>query len=476
MITNERQLQVSKARADEFQAAIDEFNGDEGAKEGLHPALQDAQRQALVSQRDELLAEIAAYARLRSGEVRSFTISSLSELPRALIDARIAAGLNQRDLAARLGLKEQQIQRYEAQRYEGASFTRIADVADAIGVEIPGHIQVLRATSPDAVIKRVRAAGVDDDLLARRIAPALGEAAPSINILSDRLETLFGWSPAAITSNEALMLPGEGGRSARYKLPKGRDARSVAGYTAYAHGLARICAEAMRDARRREVPVDWAKFRDLVVHQKGKLTFETVLDAAWDMGVVILPLGDGGAFHGACWRINNVNVVVLKQSTLAVARWLHDLLHELFHAGQRPDEAEFQVVEAPETSEERRSDPEERRATWFASQVALAGRSEELFAMAMAAADHDLRSLKRAIIQVARKERADVGSLANYAAFRLSLQGENWWGAAQNLQDVAHDPLRAARDRFFERFDFSGLDGARLDLITLALSDEVPNG
>lgn len=95
-------------------------------------------------------------------------------------------------MAARLGLKEQQIQRYEAQRYEGASFSRIADVADAIGVEIPGRIEVLRATSPDAILKRVRAAGVDDDLLGRRIMPAFETSRGGVDALADRLETLFG--------------------------------------------------------------------------------------------------------------------------------------------------------------------------------------------------------------------------------------------------------------------------------------------
>ena len=476
MITNERQLQVAKARIEEFNAAIDEISRVEAGESRLHPLVAAAQADALSAQRDELEAEIAAYARLRSGEVRTFDIGSLSDLPRTLIDARIAAGLNQRDLAARLGLKEQQIQRYEAQRYEGASFARIADVANAIGVEIPGRIEVLRATSPDAILKRVRAAGIDDDLLGRRIMPAFDASRGGVDALADRLETLFGWSSSTVTASGPLTLPGEGARTARYKLPKGRDARTVAGYTAYAHGLARICAEAMRDAPREAVPTEWQAFRQRVIGPKGSLTLDTVLDAAWDMGVVVLPLGDGGSFHGACWRIGHVNVVVLKQSTMAVARWLHDLLHELFHAGQRPDEADFEIVEAPETSEERRLDPEEKRATWFASQVALAGRSEELFKAGMRAANDDLRSLKRAVGKVAASEGADVGSLAELRGLPARAAGRELVGSCANLQDVSRDPLALARDRFFERFDFSRLDGTRLDLITLALNDEVRHG
>ncbi|MBX4158730.1 hypothetical protein K4A07_16540, partial [Lactiplantibacillus plantarum] len=56
--------------------------------------------------------------------------------------------------------------------------------------------------------------------------------------------------------------------------------------------------------------------------------------------------------------------------------------------------------------------------------------------------------------------------------FRLSLQGENWWGPAANLQDPTFDPLAHARDVFFERFAFDRLDAPDLSLLTLALHDE----
>ncbi len=46
---------------------------------------------------------------------------SLADLPKALIRARIAAGLSQKEFADRLGMKEQQIQSYEANDYQHAS-------------------------------------------------------------------------------------------------------------------------------------------------------------------------------------------------------------------------------------------------------------------------------------------------------------------------------------------------------------------
>jgi len=54
--------------------------------------------------------------------------------------SRIAAGLSQKELAAKLGLKPQQIQRYEAGNYQGAtSLGRVNPILRALGVKLrPG--------------------------------------------------------------------------------------------------------------------------------------------------------------------------------------------------------------------------------------------------------------------------------------------------------------------------------------------------
>ncbi len=53
-------------------------------------------------------------------------------LPESLVDERKKLGLTQKELAERLGIKEQQIQRYEATRYQSASLKRIVEVAEAM--------------------------------------------------------------------------------------------------------------------------------------------------------------------------------------------------------------------------------------------------------------------------------------------------------------------------------------------------------
>ncbi|MGH9064800.1 MAG: helix-turn-helix transcriptional regulator [Acidimicrobiales bacterium] len=46
--------------------------------------------------------------------------------------ARIAAGLSQRELAERLGVVEQQVQRYEANEYASTSSNRLRDVVSVL--------------------------------------------------------------------------------------------------------------------------------------------------------------------------------------------------------------------------------------------------------------------------------------------------------------------------------------------------------
>ena len=140
MITNERQYRITKAEAERFKQALSQSDAQTA---DLHPLLREARREGLESQLQELRDQLTEYETLRSGQVEILEFDSLEQLPAALIRARIASGLTQKGLAKRLGIKEQQIQRYEATHYAGASLRRIQEVADALGVRIHERV-VLR--------------------------------------------------------------------------------------------------------------------------------------------------------------------------------------------------------------------------------------------------------------------------------------------------------------------------------------------
>lgn len=133
MIANERQYRITKSEAKKFEEALDRLETVEGHRPD---EMRRIMREAMESQLEELREQLAEYDALRSGKVAVLEIEGLQELPTALVRARIASGLTQKALARRLGLKEQQIQRYEATRYSGVSLERIQQVAAALGVTI----------------------------------------------------------------------------------------------------------------------------------------------------------------------------------------------------------------------------------------------------------------------------------------------------------------------------------------------------
>ena len=144
MIINERQYRITKAQAERFAEALAHV---EEENQGLHPRLRRAMRESLESELENLREQLAAYEALRDGGIAVIEVGSLTELPDALIRARTAVGLTQRALAERLGLKEQQIQRYEATRYAGASLERLQAIADGLGVTIEERV-ILPAPTP----------------------------------------------------------------------------------------------------------------------------------------------------------------------------------------------------------------------------------------------------------------------------------------------------------------------------------------
>jgi HTH-type transcriptional regulator/antitoxin HigA len=136
MITNERQYRITKAQIEKFKAAIGAFDIKTATKQTKSKVLAKAEFAALQSEFEMLSMQLHEYEALKSGTVEVLKASTLEDLPSILIRARIAKGLSQRQLAEALGLKEQQIQRYEAEEYASANLQRLADVANALDLNI----------------------------------------------------------------------------------------------------------------------------------------------------------------------------------------------------------------------------------------------------------------------------------------------------------------------------------------------------
>lgn len=130
MIANDRQYQQTRKKITDLEALIVATESGEAGDEDFR----DVQLAALRSQTTDLHEEIEEYEALRDGETTMIEASSLAGLADALIKARVARGWTQRQLADRLGVAEQQVQRYESTGYRSASLARLCDIADALGV------------------------------------------------------------------------------------------------------------------------------------------------------------------------------------------------------------------------------------------------------------------------------------------------------------------------------------------------------
>jgi len=139
MITNERQYRIAKSQARKFEQSIAATRNAEPSS-NVHPRVHDAMIEALESERDVLREQLDHYEALKAGRVKTREIHSLRDVPVLLIEGRIAAGLTQRQLAGRLGLPEQQVQRYEATMYSGVNLDRLQEVADALELEIEERV------------------------------------------------------------------------------------------------------------------------------------------------------------------------------------------------------------------------------------------------------------------------------------------------------------------------------------------------
>jgi ribosome-binding protein aMBF1 (putative translation factor) len=144
MIKNERQYRITKAQAQRFDQALKTVLAEiSGAP---LPKLKRAEVNAMQSALADLRRDLKEYESLRTERRRVIALNAIEDLPGVLIQARIASGLTQEQLASRLGVKPQQVQRYEATNYRSASLERVNATLRARGVKLQ-HRAVLRLVS-----------------------------------------------------------------------------------------------------------------------------------------------------------------------------------------------------------------------------------------------------------------------------------------------------------------------------------------
>lgn len=483
MIRNERQYRITSRQRRLLADALTELlerrergTGAAGHSTDPQNVLRfELEQASLEGQLTELDAQLHDYEQLRAGQLRRIHVTSLSELPTALVRARIAAGLSQKDLAQRLGLKEQQVQRYEAENYASASLARLEKIRSALGVEIEAGVELPVTDAPLQRLKRrlVRL-GLDRRVVEHRITRDIGDVAGPTKVLAaaERAGRLLGLSVQQLLAPDDIHMPALA-TSARFKAPAGAARDRLDAYTRYAEGLAGIVLKATTHMPSLRPPVDarsaCEEINSLLAElpQSGDGTgdhgprssaalFEATLRYLFEHGIPVVALRDPGAFHGACFTAEGRSVIVLKQTTDAVGRWLADALHETGHLSD-PEHAGLRTwVELGDISTWS-DDPEEQRANGFAADVLFEGRARPVLEQCIEEATGSVERLKSVAPRVARQAEMPVDVLANYLAFQLTRRGINWWPTAATFQEPG-TPWRTATDILLRHLDFTALD------------------
>jgi HTH-type transcriptional regulator / antitoxin HipB len=133
MIQNEYQYKITKSKMDDLVKVLTTLAAE---AESLPPLMVAATQNGFQTQIDRMQTELQEYEDLKSGKVE-ITMGAIEDLPKVLIQKRISLGMTQRELAEKLGIKEQMVQRYESTGYESISYQRLIEVWNALETSIP---------------------------------------------------------------------------------------------------------------------------------------------------------------------------------------------------------------------------------------------------------------------------------------------------------------------------------------------------
>ncbi|GAB2179498.1 hypothetical protein DLREEDagr8_50560 [Dongia sp. agr-C8] len=102
--------------------------------EGLPREVINGIHRSLTTERNELRKLLESYQKAKNGDFSALKELAGSDPGALLIVARITKGLSQKELARKLGLREQAIQRWETERYRSISLSNYQKVAGVLGV------------------------------------------------------------------------------------------------------------------------------------------------------------------------------------------------------------------------------------------------------------------------------------------------------------------------------------------------------
>jgi HTH-type transcriptional regulator/antitoxin HigA len=129
MIKTDAQRLRTLAQIDGFRRALPEVPAQGNVKrtDGLRGSYESMIRQLEV--------EVREYDQLKSGRFTMPALDRLDQIAPYIVKLRIAKGVSQTELAARLGVSKQVISRSEDDDYQGVAIGRLQEILDALQVQ-----------------------------------------------------------------------------------------------------------------------------------------------------------------------------------------------------------------------------------------------------------------------------------------------------------------------------------------------------
>ncbi|CAN5511466.1 hypothetical protein BH11CYA1_BH11CYA1_50990 [soil metagenome] len=128
MLKNEKQYRSAKASLKKWRSNLDVLKA--RAESGVADWLVKEERFAIEQQISQLQAEIQQFDDIVEGKIQlSAPVSYVDALPTLLISWRLAKHLTQKQLAERVGIHENLLQKYESENYSCVSLHIIAKIA-----------------------------------------------------------------------------------------------------------------------------------------------------------------------------------------------------------------------------------------------------------------------------------------------------------------------------------------------------------
>ena len=140
-ILNERDARRAKGTLEKAREIASPAASLDATRAGLSPLIAEKHRRAISGIVTELSAALDRYEAAKDGDSAALMDQYRGDPGIALVVARIARGWSQAALAEKLGLREQQIQRYEAERYRTIGLANYRKIANLLGVELRASIK-----------------------------------------------------------------------------------------------------------------------------------------------------------------------------------------------------------------------------------------------------------------------------------------------------------------------------------------------